>query len=226
MSQIICTICGQPVSKRQSYAYGGGRACKVHQEAAEHTQARLDKEEAARKTQKEAAACKSDARHKHGFFGAEQAQSGWSRNHCWICEKEGFAPDEVPVRLLISMQKLWQEGTFNIFDVTALQEAAGFHEIPPLTDFELTDRKIYDKVHQACERHTTTLLEFLHIARLCGQCAETVGINVRQVLEDRSPTKTTPLETLYLVGMVYEESDMAKKVEKIAALENSIKKSQ
>lgn len=34
MSSFTCVICGNEVSKRQSFAYGTGRACKSHEEAA------------------------------------------------------------------------------------------------------------------------------------------------------------------------------------------------
>lgn len=220
MKTFTCVICGEEVSKRKSFAFENGRACKTHQEAADATQERLDKEQADR----EAKAKAQEKRSHERLFGRPQQQLGWCKKHCWICEKEGFAPEEVPMRMLIALEKQRQKGDFNFFDVQAQREAAGFNEKTPLIDFKVETTELYDKLVAKCQKDMVPLLDMLRVARLCAECANKVGIDVKNTLQERAPKKVPNLKVLWMIGAAYEESDLAKDVKTVAALENEMEK--
>ena len=213
-----CTICNSMVSKRKSYSHNGGRACKIHKEASDATKDRLDKEATDRKAKE-----KLEQDRKHDFvhgIGAPQEDPKWCRTHCWICECEGYTPEEVPMRMLVAMQKLQQAGNFNFLDITAQRTAAGFNEKPGLIDFQLGDEPIYYAILHACEKHTRPLVEFVKVARLCSECAQKVGIDVRETLADRMPQKSPSLKTLAMLGATFETSALADNIKTQAAIEN------
>jgi hypothetical protein len=107
---VTCQICGQTVSKRQSFAYKEGRACKIHEEAQLKAEKREEKAkvEAEIKIKIEAQKC---LRKEPGHFLKELEEfREWCDSHCWGCGKEGFGRQQYYGRVLIAMEKLSQQG--------------------------------------------------------------------------------------------------------------------
>ena len=81
-SEYKCVICGQPVSKRKSYAYGDGRACKTHQEAQASNEEKAHAEREAFRLDRS-----GSSRLGHGGRGGAK-----HRNQAGGCRNDGTVP--------------------------------------------------------------------------------------------------------------------------------------
>jgi len=85
----MCQICGAQVSKRKSFKYKEGRACKHHEEARELFEFRKEATLA-----KKRAGQGSRGRTIHDRIKKTREISDWGKTHCWICKCEGVEGNE------------------------------------------------------------------------------------------------------------------------------------
>ena len=184
-----CEICGEEVTKPQSYAYGAGRACRKHEAA----QIVHNKNEEAKKADLE--------EHKNkprGFF----ARTGETKppadllahygmknpnEHCWCCHKDGVYEHILMERYLINMSKLElkSDEPISIFEVEGdtigpnkkIQEAmlAEFGDKVSLRRIEVAheypDWKLKQVINQNRKDDKIQLVRMTGIIVLCKECA-------------------------------------------------------
>lgn len=116
MSEFICTICKSPVSKRQSLAVAGGRACRSHSEAQQESQKRIDADDEKRK----AIMAKIEAK-RHRRDERWTVPTGTS---CWCCHKEGITARDHFLKMMLANEVVTLQGK-SILDSEAFASAYG-----------------------------------------------------------------------------------------------------
>ena len=123
-----CAICGEEVTKRQSYSIGDNkRACRKHEEAQAKAE-ELKAEEKKRKDQEQAKIKEVRERRKREeemrLEAAKKPIEQW-KMRCFLCHKEGMRQDEYFRRVLIEQQKhkIIHGELPNPFDVEAVQKS-------------------------------------------------------------------------------------------------------
>jgi hypothetical protein len=99
--KLVCSICGEEVTKRQSYSMGDGtRACKKHQEAQDKAQmlkCDLDKKKAK---------VKSAYEERREYMKRErEVMREPFKVRCFMCHREGVRQDEFFTRMMIEKAK-------------------------------------------------------------------------------------------------------------------------
>jgi hypothetical protein len=176
-----CNICHEQVSKPQSYAYNGGRACRTHPEAQAAHEAAEQAKSANLQQHKEAAAPAWKKRFDDPAdesFGAVMARAGIRdpHSHCWCCGKDGIYAHIFAERILINMSKSKLNGdAVNPFDPNSAHYVAMRKEIGdkavikqfPSTMFkEWQLKQLFTK-----DRDKIMLTQISGIAILCNECA-------------------------------------------------------
>ena len=83
--EFVCVVCGASVTRRKSYTFKSGRACKHHQEVRDSVELKKEIELAKQRSKgsrKGSRICDRMARAKE--------ISEWGKSHCWICKSNGL----------------------------------------------------------------------------------------------------------------------------------------
>jgi hypothetical protein len=184
-----CTICGTEITKPQSYAHNGGRACRHHQEAVasntERVEAQQDAAEAYANQQK-------TPWHRTGPIQSPDEmldQMGYKnpRKTCWHCGASGVEVADIAFRMLVNMSKAEVEGTtFNPFvrekgDVYEMtSKDLGLDTKVPIKRFPIPesypDWKLKQLVTQPSTRAQGAWQQLARMSQqvcLCPKCAKT-----------------------------------------------------
>jgi hypothetical protein len=210
----VCEVCGKNVSKRQSLALPtGGRACKIHESVQDTVKAKqlTDNVNAAKKKNAEE---EEQKRRRHRFdFSLESMQEKQIHNetHCWVCNKPGFKQSTIPQLMLLGMAKLEEKGIpFDILKMPGqVYEELGIVGMAVLFEINVEGASIkyYDRLHFDFTR-------VIPFAPLCMECIEKLGLKHRvPKLEPPNPS----METLSIMGAVYETSGMKEEMHRNAA---------
>lgn len=97
-----CTVCGEEVTKPQSYAYKEGRACRSHAEVQQHFESQ--------EKPKVNNTYKSKLADPIAFDSFDKAMLRMRiknpNEHCWCCEQEGVYESIIYERFLVNMSKV------------------------------------------------------------------------------------------------------------------------
>jgi len=202
-----CKICGNQVSKRKSYAYEDGRACKTHDEAAEAAKKREEEQKA-----KSAAlnAPKTPRNRKYKSIDV--------RKQCWLCRKEIVTLSEHYSRMLIALERDKNHGEFNFFSNPAkFMKLAGYEggecmALPyEYLSLGLKKRLPLDveMMGQMCGR-----------VLFCSECATKYGLDPEKRLKELTAPASAPgvdtIKAMGILGALYEDSELHQKVKHAA----------
>ena len=157
-----CKVCGEEVSKRQSYQYEDGRACKTHEETMEAKTQKDERVERKKLLQEERN--KRDKRPRPSCLIPS----------CWGCRKEGTSSQDFFARMLVSMEKV------NI-KVEASGEKLNYLEIMERSRKDASGDKLVltayplktEEISQICNitRADYALVSMAQAVMLCPVCA-------------------------------------------------------
>jgi len=124
MSEYICKVCGKEVSKRQSLAFNGGRACRSHSEAEQAKNEKILADE--KKKQEEIKLLKDKQKRfeERRYQQTHQFDDFAKGPQCWCCRKQGIHAQEHWMRMMVANQKLALLGKSPL-DTEALVAAYG-----------------------------------------------------------------------------------------------------
>jgi hypothetical protein len=98
---VTCAICGEEVTKRQTYSIGDGkRACKKHEETQEKATELRQAEKDAKADQRQKAEEKKKQRKRK-----REAHMHPLKPHCFLCHKEGMHQADYFYKVLLEQQK-------------------------------------------------------------------------------------------------------------------------
>jgi hypothetical protein len=165
-----CEICGCEVSKRQSYQYGQGRACKKHQEANE---ANNEKQNILKSHLKEDLRKASQKHSSHDFSNFRIGPQ------CWGCHCNGFMLQDFYAQMLISMEKVQMreqtEGkSFNIIELMNESRKDAFETLGSNLTVLVPYPVSKNLVHDVCRatRASHGLVSLAECIVLCKTCAD------------------------------------------------------
>lgn len=124
MSEYICNVCGKEVSKRQSLAFNGGRACRSHSEAEQAKQDRILADEKKKQEEERRIADKQKRFSERQYNQTHQFEDFVKGPQCWCCRKAGIHAQEHWMRMMVANQKLMLLGKSPL-DTEALVAAYG-----------------------------------------------------------------------------------------------------
>jgi hypothetical protein len=167
MADFICTVCGKTVSKRQSLAHNGGRACKDHPEVMDATQRRLVDEE--NKRLREIQRRQPRPRGHTPPYDTAGYEAGLS---CWCCHKKGMAAQEHHLMMMVASRKVHAEGG-NILEPDVLAKAyQSFNPKPVLVLVKVPEN--HDIVRKSMQGRMFHQLTAGHML-VCMECAKKTG---------------------------------------------------
>ncbi len=188
---MICSICGQEVTKRQSLSVGDGkRACRSHTETQEKAaqladQARLVKAKKALAPKK-----KSE----------ERQEESLPAPRCWICHRPGIRQDEFFTRYLIETEKLQLQGrSWNPFspDETVISQFKEcFGDKPCLFWVEWKGANTKVRLRMS----TYNLVQMTNVMLVCPACCKEKGF----VTMTDERLKGMTLEDMHVQAVAYE----------------------
>lgn len=196
MSDHVCKICGAQVSKRQSLAYGDGRACRSHSEAQQETAAKLESERAQQRQQEE----KRNRRHQP----REPLSPMIPR--CWKCHTTGISQKEFYFRMLIEMEKTQQRHTvlgdsINFFEM--MNETRAAIKEPVLLLVPVPDDRI-NFISRMCGEMGIGVDITKH-ACLCGTCCKELNLKPAEMPEITKEQLTTGMVASAIMHPAIEE---------------------
>lgn len=176
-----CTICGASISKRNSFAHKGGRACKHHPEA----QQSLTQTKAAEMAKPEVVVL---GRPSPLLPEDLQQQMVHDRDHCWMCDAWGLSLAEHYLALARGTQRAQEIGepAMTLFNTKRLIELSGTEGIPRLFHVDVSDREPPLWMRSKGLRE---LVELTKEALLCDGCIKKYGITEDACLEIRAMKK-------------------------------------
>lgn len=233
-----CAICGEQVSKRQSYLYDkvtGARACRTHEETQDKQEIFKAQEEARKAKEERTQQIRQREKRAHQFGTPEfYERSDEIRNGCWKCLGKGLHHREWYMRQLIAMKKVELKEGRKPLPLAITKE--GIQDIRKVNEAMKSpmrngDRTLYLGQWPVPEdRLETTLngirkrfretVEFFKYVQLCPQCAKKLGYSVSDLHPD---LRDIPLETLSKFGAVF-EATLGKAFQCVAEREVDIEK--
>lgn len=173
MSEYTCTICGKQVSKRQSYAHNGGRACKEHAEAQTSAKERETAVETQKLEEKKREEERAYRRTPGYHMDKARELNEWSMEHCWCCGKPSFTRQQYGLRMMVAMEKVRQLGENVIPGLLGNQkllvEQSGLQGRVPVTQFVIDSR---DHLYR---RDLWEVAQLMGVVIMCKHCAEKSG---------------------------------------------------
>jgi len=209
-SEYTCEICKSTVSKRKSYAYGNGRACKIHQEAQAANHDRTEEKKA-----KDAAAAEEAERKER----VKRERSDWRTqaeimaNGCWKCRQSGITLQQYYLMRLVGLEREKIKGEFNFLtNPNRSMELSGIDKDTLL----LLPYEIKSSCRLDMNSYMWTQMNG-GIVQLCQHCARSAGYNPEERMKEiATPTKEIGLSQLAMIGALYEQSDMHKEISQVA----------
>lgn len=187
---MICSICGQEVTKRQSLSIGDGkRACRSHTETQEKALQLADQAKLA-KAKKVLAPKKNPERH----------EGGLPAPRCWICHRPGIRQDEFFAKYLIGTAKLQLQGhAWNPFspDETVISQfKERFGDKPCLfwVEWKGANTKVRLKMS------TYNLVQMTNVMLVCPTCCKEKGF----VTMTDERMKSMTIEDMLVQAAIYE----------------------
>lgn len=175
MNTVTCNVCGQQVTKRQSCAVNGGRACKIHESvAAEHEKLQAAEAKRIKKEQEKA----KPKHHSHRPLIDPVVLTP----HCWICRTQGITLREFYLRQLVGMEKIDIKTNLtgeklNFFEMLdrAFKES-GVEKKTILFQFDELSPGDRKRVSLYCNRDTQILIDMAGAVICCQHCMKKVGL--------------------------------------------------
>jgi hypothetical protein len=191
-----CKICGEEVSKRQSYAFENGRACKKHQEVIDETTKRQAYEKAQRERVIE---------HKQ-FKRKQKAPISKTKPICFHCGKEGILEFDIINRVVINMEKVKITESkiyLPMFDGwekmrEMIQKDFGVEEIVSVNIYPVNHLEGW-QLNQLIKNDFRMAVDMTQRAILCNCCAEEFGLKTVVVQPKIS------METAGIVGAIMQD---------------------
>lgn len=186
---IICSICGNEVTKRSTYAIGDGkRACRHHEgvdEQAQRAQADL-------KVQQQAIA---DKWKKKRTWRSSELPAFDPSPKCFCCKTPGMRQQEFFLQMLVAGERYEMETgqPLNPFDPEANKKAYSH-----LKGTVCLWYVAYDPDKMRLPYHSRMAAQIIGVTLLCQKCCDKFGIDPNPVKPD------TGLEDLAKIGAVYE----------------------
>ena len=229
--EFICKICGETVSKRKSYVYEDGRACKKHQEALEANKQAEEKKKRDFEKTKNRNSFQEMRRRDMGRFGLQEGTDLTMKKlekyspenpyhpKCWTCGIKGMVEQDYAARMLIEMQKqeIRNENPITdkkqnfLEDLIEVQQKArkGLPAILILVKVTEENRERILKRTKFAMRQGIDLVGYTCV---CKKCAKELKI------ENPDPLENVNLDQLMKVGAAYDIL-MKPEVKKIAQKE-------
>ena len=210
-SNFVCVICGKPVSKRQSYAYQNGRACKIHQETQQANQQKIEeKKQHDLKIHQEKQQAEERRKKKLESY-LRPVRS--IQNMCWKCKNEGITLQQYFMQMLVGLEREHLKGEFNLFtNPKRTAQLAGIDEHTRILMFHpLTSSCKLD-----FETYQFTKLTNNEV-QLCQFCATECGYDLEKrhkELTEKSEHLT--MEQLLKISAVYESSSIHEEIKQVA----------
>lgn len=210
MSESFCTVCGASVTKRQSLAYKGGRACRTHPEVVAESQERVAKEQEQRK---------EDHRQIERMLHPPVVPRGPS---CWCCHREGIMARDHFLRMMVANEKCMLQGK-SFLDQNAMREAYG-EIVPVLVPIAVSSNSSLVRASRdGWMMHSMTEGQMM----VCYDCAKKHGEEeqYKRVLSPKMDMPD-PVKTLALMGAIVETSGLGDAIRQQARAEIAVDKEQ
>jgi hypothetical protein len=211
MNDFTCKICGQQVSKRKSYAYADGRACKIHQEAQETNQGRIDDKKAKDDAAEEARKAKEERRNKPRDW---RATATVMHQGCWKCRKQGITLHQYYLNMLVGLERENLKGEFNFFANPSRTAELGGTNKDTLVIIPYTLTRSCRLDH---ETYMWTQMSG-NTVQLCQNCAKEAGYDPAAREKELTDRNNLTLEQLSLMSSVYERSELHETVKMAAKI--------
>jgi hypothetical protein len=163
---VVCCICNEQVTKRQTYSIGSGRACKKHegvQEKATLAQAGIEK---AKLEKIQAAQRKQEAQRR---AWEKESPGDFLKPKCFGCKAVGMHARDWFMRIMVLNAK--HEITFgkalNIFDISECQKA--YQELAGLTPLFIRDFVPGTRL-KGLSREGHNMAGLFQFVALCNKC--------------------------------------------------------
>jgi len=163
-------VCGCDVSRRQSFSYKDGRACRHHPKASAAREFNDQQETDRLKTERE----KTQTVH-HRYAPPPLVP------HCWLCRKEGMTLRDAYLRQLIGMSKVEIKTNItgekiNFFDMLnrSLEESGVKGQTILFTFENLTDDQ--KKSLKGCSYDAQLLINMTNAVVCCQHCMKKAGL--------------------------------------------------
>jgi len=231
--QVTCCICGEMLSKRQTYATGEKdddgnpkRACKTHEGVSEKAKDMqkeavkkvVDSVEEKNRKQRDGWAPSGDSDSDSGGFGLNKKYLIWMDTHCWCCGEEGISLREAMQLRMIAIEKMKIEGkTWNPFvyeesEIPVVKKLLGNNRV--LVRFALNDEmfELYKKWFARMKPKARDAISFGRLIQLCAECQEATGIKPDM---DKLFPKVN-ISAMGVLGALYQTSDLKKSIQKVA----------
>jgi len=214
---ITCCECGEQVLKSQTYATGKKdengdplRACKIHEGVIEQAEKLKERKKIKPVPKKEKKFNKP-----WGFEDVPLVVQ-WNASHCWLCESEGMSRQHHAQAMLITLAKAKQDGQNAdvLFDPKKLKkylprDIKGLDlvvlDLITLNEETLKRAQIWKRI----KRDLMDIISIGGIIQLCPECQDRMDIKVPEI-------KTPKPEVMYMLGSIYEDSQMKKNIDTIA----------
>jgi hypothetical protein len=198
-----CAICGEQVSKPKSYALpnGGGRACRIHEEAqAGHEQMIAADEQKKLKEQENFQKTKDRWKNRHAPVSTGPT--------CFCCKVEGFHQQDFFMRKLLAMRiKERQAATttepMNFFEMMGHVEGVS-PDKPCLWIVKMEEERLIMQL----DYHSRFTVRMMGLAMLCNECRQKLG------LSDTIPDLN--IDQLNVVSAVMETSGLKQELDQMA----------
>lgn len=203
MNEFTCTICGAKVSKRQSLAVEGGRACRSHSEAQQESQKRIDADDEKRKAIMEKMNAKRHGREQHELWRVSPS--------CWCCHKLGITAHDHHLKMMIANQVVTLQGK-SFLDREAFALAYG-EKLPVMVFLKVgVSHPLIKNSREGYMLHQMSGGEFF----TCHECASKYGLE--KVYNDTlcPPVSTNTLSAFMAIS---DDLQITKDVKQVAQLQ-------
>jgi len=202
---VVCSICGETVSKRQTYLVDkktGARACREHEETLEaKDKIALDAQIEAEK--KQAHEDRREYEKRTQTFGSPEffERSSEIQNNCWKCLVKGLKHEEFFMRQLVAMKKVsMREGGRTVlpipFTEQGIIDCKKVHKAmaDPLSDtspiyignWPIPEEKEKETI-QFIRKRFRVFAETLNMVQLCSECGDKIGYSIESLMPKFSP---------------------------------------
>lgn len=181
IQEFTCTVCGKIVTRRKSYAFKNGRACKEHNEVSESLLVRNEIEIAKQRSKD----IRQGDRIGDRIVKAKKI-SDWGKTHCWICKSDGLEGSKFWEILLDTF------GTGLVSNVEDLFKHEKIAGKKILIQFPHMGTKIFNKLDMRMIRDATMTGH----AVICPTCAEDHNLDPEFLISAMANVDTDILESV------------------------------
>jgi len=166
----ICKICGEEVSKRQSYTYKDGRACKTHPQALDSNENREEQETT--RIKEEQKKTKKKETQPFSSIGPK----------CWLCRCDGVRYQDVLLQMTISLEKVAMKAKaigekINFLQMMDRARADAVQGNTVLVTYKVPGNKVKE-ISKELGNGLGFFVRDLRVALFCHKCAKKFGLRM------------------------------------------------